>query len=254
MTVSTPYLSIVIPAYNEEVRLPGSLDRLWSYCQAQPYATEILVVDDGSADHTPQIVRDFGADKPVRLLSSGHQGKGGAVRQGMLAAAGDAILMTDADLSTPIEDVTGLLEALAEGYDVAIGSRAIAGSVLNVRQPFYREMLGRGGNLLIQALLLPGLHDTQCGFKLFRREAAREIFRRSVMSGVSFDIEALYLARRLGYRIKEVPVHWSHRPGSKMRLIRDYGGTLRDLLTIRRLHRRLSPVSVMNAEPEGEPS
>ena len=160
---------------------------------------------------------------------------------GMLAAEGEYVLMTDADLCTPMEDLDGLLSAMGEGYDVAIGSRAVRGSVLEVRQPRYREMLGRTGNILIQAVLLPGLHDTQSGFKLFRREAAREIFSRSVMNGMSFDIEVLYLARRLGYRIKELPIHWSHQPGSKMRLVRDYGGTLRDLWKIRRIHSRLAP-------------
>ena len=250
-----PYLSVVIPAYNEEARLPATLERIASFLETRPYPWEILVVDDGSRDKTPEVVRDFGRDRPVRLLASDHQVKGGAVRQGMLDAAGEAILMTDADLCTPIEAVEALLRAVEEGYDVAIGSRAVPGSVLTVRQPAYRELLGRGGNLLIQGLLLPGLHDTQCGFKLFRRHAAREVFRRSVMSGVSFDIEVLYLARRLGYRIKELPIHWSHQPGSKMRLIRDYGGTLRDLLTIRRLHRDLSPLPLTaHMGTEGEPS
>ena len=237
-----PYLSVVIPAYNEEARLPSTLRQLWDALQRRPYASEIVVVDDGSADDTPRIVREFGADKPVRLVESGHQGKGGAVRTGMLAAAGEYLLMTDADLCTPLEDVDPLLNAMREGYDVAIGSRAIKGSVLEIRQPLYREVMGRTGNLMIQALLLPGIHDTQCGFKLFRQGAAREIFSRSVMNGMSFDIEVLYLARRLGYRIKELPVHWSHRPGSKVRLVQDYGGTLRDLLKIRETHGRLSPL------------
>ncbi|MBW3624889.1 MAG: glycosyltransferase family 2 protein [Armatimonadetes bacterium] len=246
-----PSLSIVIPAYNEEARLPATLETVWSYLRTRPYPADILIVDDGSRDATPRIVSEFGRDKPVRLLSSGHRGKGGAVRQGMLAAEGDFILMTDADLSTPIEDLEPLLRAATEGYDVVIGSRALKDSTLIVRQPFYREMMGRTGNLLIQTLLLPGIHDTQCGFKLFRRDAAREIFSRSVMSGMSFDIEVLYLARRLGYTIKEMPVRWSHRPGSKMRLVRDYGGTLRDLVKIRRLHRHLSPLPQgITARPE----
>jgi dolichyl-phosphate beta-glucosyltransferase len=212
------------------------------------------VVDDGSTDATPQIVREFGKEYPARLVPSDHQGKGGAVRQGMLAGRGEFLLLTDADLSTPIEDLERLLPPVREGHDVAIGSRALRGSVLEVRQPFHREMMGRGGNLLIQALLLPGLHDTQCGFKLFRRDAAREVFSRSVMNGVSFDVEILFLARRLGYRIAEVPVHWAHRPGSKMRLVRDYGGTLRDLFVIRRLHGRLSPrTDAVGAGPGGNP-
>ena len=247
----SPFLSVVIPAYNEETRLPATLQRVWDYLQSNACDSEIVVVDDGSTDGTREVVRAFGEGKPVRLLTPGHQGKGGAVRSGMLAAEGRYALMTDADLSTPMEDLAGLLAAAEEGYDVAIGSRALRDSVLEVRQPRYRELMGRTGNLLIQAFLLPGLHDTQCGFKLFRRDAAREVFSRSVMDGVSFDIEVLYLARRLGYRIKEVPVHWAHRSGSKVRLVRDYGATLLDLGRIRRIHSHLTPVTKpAHARPE----
>jgi dolichyl-phosphate beta-glucosyltransferase len=188
-----------------------------------------------------EIARAFAEGKPVQVLSPGHQGKGGAVRTGMLAAKGDYVLMTDADLCTPLEDVQGLLAAM-DRHEVAIGSRALPASELEVRQPIYRELMGRTGNRIIQAVLLPGIRDTQCGFKLFRREAARAVFSRSVMNGVSFDIEALYLAQRLGYRIAEVPIHWSHRAGSKIHIVRDYLRTLRDLFTIRRLHGSLSPI------------
>jgi dolichyl-phosphate beta-glucosyltransferase len=236
---NAPYLSIVIPAYNEEARLPHTLEEVWRFLQSQPYAGEIIVVDDGSDDATVEIARAFGEGKPVRVLSPGHQGKGGAVRAGMLAASGRFALMTDADLCTPLEDAQGLLAAM-DRYDVAIGSRALPASVLEVRQPIYRELMGRTGNRIIQALLLPGIRDTQCGFKLFRREAAQAVFSRSVMNGVSFDIEVLYLAQQLGYRIAEVPIHWSHRAGSKIHIVRDYFRTLRDLLTIRRLHGNLS--------------
>ncbi len=236
MPASPPRLSVIIPAYNEAARLPTTLERVWDFLQAQPWTSEIMVVDDGSQDATGAVTRRFGEGKAVRLLQPGHQGKGGAVREGMLKAEGDALLLCDADLATPIEDVTPLLAALDAGADIAIGSRAVRGSVLHVRQPLYRELMGRAGNLLIQAAVLPGLHDTQCGFKLFHRAVAREVFSRLELTGMSFDIEALTIARRLSYSIVEVPVHWSHQPGSKLRLVRDYGGALRDLVRIRRLH------------------
>ena len=266
-STEAPRLSVVIPAYNEEQRLPRTLETLRRYLESRPETSEILVVDDGSRDSTREVVQRFAAERsdppldpgppgqvsatrepapapcPVRLLAPGRQGKGGAVRSGMLAAEGDFILMTDADLCTPIEDVDLLLRALQEGGDVAIGSRAAPGAVLEVRQPRHRELLGRAGNLIIQATLLPGIRDTQCGFKLFRREAARDIFSRSVMDDISFDVEVLYLARRLGYGIREVPIHWSHIPGSKMRLARESRSMLRDLIRIRWLHGRIQPVA-----------
>lgn len=231
-----PYFSIIIPAYNEAERLPHTLQVLWDFLRAQPYTAEIVVVDDGSADETADIARRFGEGRAVRVLTPGHQGKGGAVRSGMLAAAGRCLLMTDADLCTPIEDVAPLMAALEAGADLAIGSRALAGSVLEVRQPFHRQSMGRMGNLAIQLLLLPGIHDTQCGFKLFRRDAARDIFSRTTLQRWSFDIEVLYIARQRGYRMAEVPIRWSHRPGSKLHLVRDYLATLRDLFVIRRRH------------------
>ena len=253
MSSPKPYLSVVIPAYNEAERLPATLERIGTYLGRQPYRSEIVVVDDGSTDATGEVVKAFGtsgevseafgAGGSVHLLSPGHQGKGGAVRSGMLAAAGELILMTDADYCTPIADVEPLIRAIEGGCDVAIGSRAVAGSVLEVRQPLYREWLGRAGNLLIQAMLLPGIHDTQCGFKLFRRQAAREIFSRSVMDGISFDVEVLFLARRLGWAIREVPIHWSHIPGSKIRIARDARSMLRDLLRIRRMHGKIVPAA-----------
>jgi dolichyl-phosphate beta-glucosyltransferase len=242
-TYLPPHLSIVIPAYNEAQRLPKTLATIDAYLQEQPFRGEIVVVDDGSQDATLEIARKFAEGRPARVLSPGHQGKGGAVRAGMLAAEGEWVLMTDADLCTPLEDAGALLAAAQEGFDVAIGSRALPDSMLQIRQPFYREWMGRVGNKIIQAVLLPGIRDTQCGFKLFRREAAREIFSRSLMNGWSFDIEALYLARRLGYRICEAPVHWSHRAGSKLRIGRDYLGTLRDLFVIRDLHKGVRPLS-----------
>lgn len=244
-----PFLSIVIPAYNEEARLPNSLKRLESYLVPQSYTWEIIVVDDGSQDRTPQIVRDFAekvasnlASGVIRLLQPGHQGKGGAVRRGMLSARGDLVLFTDADLSTPIEEVEKMIPFIEEGYEVVIASRGLRESRLIVREPWYRELLGRAGNLLIQAIAVPGIRDTQCGFKLFTHRSAQEVFSRSVMEGISFDVEVLFLARRLGFRIKEVPVTWIYDRRTRIRLVRDSYRMLRDLVRIRWIHREVRRV------------
>jgi len=238
----SPYLSVVIPAYNEERRLPPSLEAIWAFLTNQPYSAEIIVSDDGSTDATVKLANAFGRGKPVRVISDGvNRGKGHAVRTGMLAAAGENVLFTDADLATPIEEVNALLSAREGGYDVAIASRGLADSRLEVREPWFREWLGRGGNLLIQLVALPGIWDTQCGFKLFSRAACRDVFSRSVIDSIALDVELLFLARRMGYRIKEVPVRWRHDPDSRMRLARESSRMLRDLARIRWVHRRVSP-------------
>lgn len=249
-----PFLSIVIPAYNEEKRLPRSLDAIWTFLQCQPYTSEIVISDDGSRDATVKIAQQFGEGKPLRVLSDGeNRGKGWAVRRGMLAAKGQNVLFTDADLATPIEEVNKLLAAREQGYDVAIASRGLRESVLEVREPWYRELLGRAGNLLIQAVAVPGIWDTQCGFKLFSREACRDIFSRSVIDSICLDVELLYLARRMGYRIKEVPVRWRHDRDSRMRLLRESYRMLRDLARLRLLHRhvpRRAPVRGAGMGPD----
>jgi dolichyl-phosphate beta-glucosyltransferase len=212
-----PALSVVIPAYNEALRLPASLARLAEYLGRQGAPYEILVVDDGSTDGTAELARRAG--ERVRVLRhEPNRGKGYAVRRGMLAATGERRLLTDADLSTPIEEVAKLQEALDEGCDVAIGSRAIAGARIEVHQPAYREAMGRLFNRLVQVLLLPGLHDTQCGFKLFSARAAEAAFAPAVLDGFSFDVEALYLARQQGLRIAEVPVTWRNDAASRVGL------------------------------------
>ncbi|MGQ9524805.1 MAG: dolichyl-phosphate beta-glucosyltransferase [Armatimonadota bacterium] len=235
-----PFLSVVIPAYNEERRLPRSLEAIWAFVKCQPYTWEIVISDDGSRDATVKIARQFGEGKPVRILSDGeNRGKGWAVRRGMLSARGHNVLFTDADLATPIEEVGKLLAAREEGYDVAIASRGLRDSVLEVREPWYRELLGRAGNILIQAVAVPGIWDTQCGFKLFSREACRDVFSRSVIDSICLDVELLFLARRMGYRIKEVPVRWRHDPDSRMRLVRESYRMLRDLARLRFVHRHV---------------
>jgi dolichyl-phosphate beta-glucosyltransferase len=229
-------LSVVIPAYNEARRLPATLVRVREHLAARGLPHEIVVVDDGSADGTAEVARAAGG--AVRVL--GHQpnrGKGYAVRRGMLAATGERRLMTDADLSTPIEELARLEAEIDRGFDVAIGSRAVAGARIEVRQPAYREAMGRLFNRLVQALLLPGLADTQCGFKLFTAAAAEAAFGACRLDGFSFDVEALYVARRRGLRIAEVPVVWRNDAATRVG-IGGGGAAFLDLLRIRLLARR----------------
>ena len=213
--MSTLPLSVVIPAYNEALRLPATLARVRDHLAGRGLAHEILVVDDGSSDATADLARDAGG--VVRVLRhEPNRGKGYAVRRGMLAARGERRLMSDADLSTPIEELAGLEAEIDRGFDVAIGSRAVAGARIEVRQPAYREAMGRLFNVLVQALLLPGLSDTQCGFKLFTAPAAETAFGACRLDGFSFDVEALYVARRHGLRVAEVPVVWRNDAATRV--------------------------------------
>ena len=215
--MSHPRLSVVIPSFNEAQRLPATLAHVRAHLDARGEAYEVLVVDDGSTDGTADVAR--AARGPVRVLRHAqNRGKGHAVRAGMLAAAGDRRLMTDADLSTPIEELPRLEAELDGGFDVAIGSRAVAGARVEVHQPLYREAMGRLFNRLVQTLLLPGLHDTQCGFKLWSADAATAAFAACRLDGFSFDVEALYVARRRGLRIAELPVVWRNDVASRVGL------------------------------------
>jgi len=216
-------ISIVIPAYNEAERVEKSLDAIFDFMKSWDFSFEVIVVDDGSKDATSQIVQEkMGNHKELKLITLPlNRGKGFAVRTGILAARGEYILFSDADLSTPIEELPKLFSWLNKGYDIAIASRACPGAVLEIHQPFYREFMGRLFNLLVRLFLLPGIRDTQCGFKLFRREVAWDVFKRQRFRGFSFDFEVLYIAKRLGYKIKEVPVIWRHSPGSKVKVLRN---------------------------------
>lgn len=216
-------LSIVIPAYNEEKRLPLTLETVLRYLDRQTFSfVEILVVDDGSRDGTAVLVERVAARDPrLRLLRNpGNRGKGYSVRHGMLEGQGEYILFTDADLSSPIEELVKLRDAVErEKAAVAIGSRALDRSLVGVHQPFFREASGRFFNLAMRLVTGLPFRDTQCGFKLFQREAAREIFARQTLDGFGFDVEALYLAQLLGYRVVEVPVRWNDVEGTKVSLL-----------------------------------
>ncbi len=240
VALAVPYLSVVVPAYNEEERLPRSLEGLHAYYSAQPYDYDVIVVSDGSRDRTSEIVRDFAVTHPYFRLIDYHpnHGKGFAVRTGILAATGDNILFCDADLATPQEETAKLLAHIRHGADVAIGSRPLRESKLERHQPWYREYFGRTANLIIQLLAVRGIKDTQCGFKMFTRKAGHDIFSRCKLDEFGFDFESLMIAKDLGYRIDEVPIRWLDQPGSKVVLTRDGPRALRDLLRIRLAGRR----------------
>ena len=229
-------LSIVIPAYNEEQRLPQTLQRITDWLGGKSWDhTEILVVDDGSRDKTAKLAESYG--RGVRLLRNpGNRGKGYAVRHGMLEAEGQWVLYTDADLSAPIEDFDRLCVAATSGNaQVAIGSRAVDRSLVQVRQAAFREYSGRFFNLVMRLTTGLPFRDTQCGFKLFRRDAAQAIFSRQKLDGFSFDVEDLYIAKKLGIPVVEVPVRWSNVEGTKVSLASGLR-SFQDLWLIRRLH------------------
>lgn len=228
-------ISVVIPTFNERRRLPHTLDRLREYLDGAGEEYEVIVADDGSSDATVEYVRSALPAWPqlsVRALPR-NQGKGAAVRVGMLAARGELRLFSDADLSTPIEELPRLRERLSATCQVAIGSRALPGSTIGVHQPGRREMMGRTYNRLVQLLVLPGLHDTQCGFKLFTAQAAIACFEPLRTRGFGFDAEVLVRARRHGWEVAEVPVAWDHRDDSRVSALRDSGRTLVDLVRLR---------------------
>lgn len=229
--------STVIPAFNEADRIGPSIQRVWDYLRSRYGAGgfEMIVVDDGSRDSTVAVVEQFMARAPeLRLIRfSQNRGKGAAVRAGMMAATGEAVLFSDADLSTPIEEVEGALRLLADGGDVVIGSRALAGSRILVRQHRLRESMGRLFNYLVRILLQIPFRDTQCGFKLFRREAAHAVFQRARIDGFAFDVEAVLIAMQLGYVVCEMPVRWINDPASKVTMSRHPAQMFADLWRIR---------------------
>ena len=216
-----PLISIIVPAYNEAERLPFTLERIATFVKAQSYYAEVIVVDNASSDATKDIVTGFCSRYLfVKYLYEAVQGKGAAVRAGMLAGQGDYLFICDADLAVPIEEINKFLPPLLQDFDVAIGSREAEGAK-RYGEPPHRHFMGRMFNVIVRALLLPGLRDTQCGFKCFRRNAAHDLFSRSRINGWSFDVELLYIARLRGYRIVEIPVNWYYGEKSKVSPARD---------------------------------
>lgn len=231
------YLSVIIPAYNEAGRILPYLEEVTCYLEDRGRPYEVLVVDDGSTDATASLVESFGETVPeVELLRlQSRRGKGAAVRRGMQAAVGELQLFTDADGATPIAELAGLEAAVAAGAHLAIGSRALASRLpdFTVQARLYRTILGGLFNAAVQQSGIRGVSDTQCGFKLFRRAVAEDLFGVSTIDGYGFDLEILYVAQRRGYNIAEIPVNWSDRPGSKVRVMRDGLAMLRELASIR---------------------
>lgn len=230
-----PFLSLVIPAYNEESRLPDTLTTILDYLGQQPYTWEIVVADDGSFDATAAIVRDVTAQSGanIRMLNLPHRGKGWAVRNGMLAARGQYRCLCDADISMPIAQLTRLLPSDEfEGADIVIGSREATGAQ-RIGEPARRHLMGRVFNALTRLLAVPGIADTQCGFKVFSARAAEVLFPLQTIDGFCFDVELLFLARRLGFSVTEVGIDWHWRAESKVNFLRDTYQMMCDLLLVR---------------------
>ena len=233
--------SLVIPAYNERTRIEACLRSVADWVRKRPggWDWEVLLVDDGSTDGTKGVARqtasEFGLSLQI-IRYEKNQGKGFATRTGVLASSGNPVLVSDADLSTPLTEWVKLAERLPT-HPIAIGSRGLEEDLVRLKQPFYRRLLGKSGNLLVRLLAVPGIRDTQCGFKLFRGDVARDLFREARINGFASDIEILYLARRRDLAIAEVPVLWFNSPESKVSVLRDTLPTLWDLLRLRWLHR-----------------
>ena len=244
--LTTPFLSLIIPAHNEAIRLPETLKQVFEFAARQTYTMEVLVVENGSKDNTFQIAQDFAVINPqLKVLQNAQSGKGRAVQQGMLAAQGEYRFMCDVDFSMPIDEINRFLPPALEGYDIAIASREDPGAV-RYGEPFYRHFVGRIYNRLIRTLALPDLQDTQCGFKCFKGDVAEDLFPRQTLSGWSFDVEILFVAHLLLYRIIEIPIPWYYNPHSKIKVVRDSFKMGVDLLSIRRNARRgvYTPVDV----------
>ncbi|MBD3305763.1 glycosyltransferase [candidate division KSB3 bacterium] len=229
------FLSIVIPAYNEEARIAASLEAIYRYMAQQTYPYELIVVDDGSTDLTASIVSEIFQRKGhgILLRNATNRGKGYSVRCGVLQTQGTYVLFSDADLSTPIREVEKFFPYLEQGYDITIGSRGLQESDVQIHQAWYREYMGKTFNRIVRILLLRGFADTQCGFKCFRGEVARKLFVRQQITHFSFDVEILFLAHHHHYRVKEVPIQWFNEPHSRVNALHDSAKMFIDLLKIR---------------------
>jgi glycosyltransferase involved in cell wall biosynthesis len=232
------FLSIIIPVYNEENRLPHALEQVFAFLEKQAYPGEVLVIENGSTDGTLQLAQQYAREYPnLRVFHEPEPGKGNAVRRGMTEARGSYRFVCDVDLSMPVEEINHFLPPALTGFDIAIASREAPGAV-RYNEPYYRHLTGRVFNCLIRLLVLPDIQDTQCGFKCFRATVAEGIFRYQKLTGWSFDVEILHIARQRGYRITEVPIRWYYSTESKIHILRDSWRMFLDLLTIRRNARR----------------
>jgi dolichyl-phosphate beta-glucosyltransferase len=228
-------ISVIIPAYNEQSRLPNTIRRAYEYLSGMADDFEIIVVDDGSTDGTARSIKKAASELAgIKLVSNDtNRGKGFSVRRGVLASRGKLVLISDADLSTPIDDVEKLLPFVSEEFSMAVGSRALKESDVALRQTWYREGMGKIFNVFVRSVVFGGIHDTQCGFKLMNGDIAREVFKHCRINGFCFDVEALYVAKKMGYGIKEVPVKWVNSPASRVRIFRDSAKMFFDLFRIR---------------------
>ena len=232
------FLSIVIPAHNEESRLPGTLEQVFRFLEKQSFSSEVIVVENGSSDRTYEIAQEIAKQYPtLRVIQNDWRGKGLAVQRGVKEAKGEYVFLCDADLSMPIEEVSKFIPPQLQKVDIAIASREAPGAV-RIHEPYYRHFTGRVFNTLIRLLVLPNLQDTQCGFKCVRADVARDIFRYQTLTGWAFDVELLYIARHHKYQVVEIPIHWYFNADSKISIFRDSLRMFLDLLLIRRNARR----------------
>jgi glycosyltransferase involved in cell wall biosynthesis len=226
-------LSIILPALNEEQRLPRCLEQIDQFLQTQPFDAEVIVAENASTDRTAQIAREFAVEHPyVRLITLKERGKGRAVKAGMLAADGDYRFICDVDLSMPIEEIVKFLPPAAGDCDISIATRE-GKEAHRIDEPLYRHLMGRVNNFIIKITALPDFEDTQCGFKMFNRTAAEDLFSVQRMNGIGFDVELLFIAKRRGYKIREVPITWYFDADSRMRLVQDSLNILREIWEIR---------------------
>jgi dolichyl-phosphate beta-glucosyltransferase len=233
-----PFLSIVIPAYNEENRLPDTLQQVLEYLKKQPFTSDVLVVENGSSDGTFVVARKFAEQHAnMKVIQNDQRGKGLAIQRGVKEAKGEYVFLCDADLSMPVEEISKFLPPQLNNVDIAIASRE-AHDAVRYNEPYYRHFTGRVFNTLIRLLVLPTLQDTQCGFKCIRAAVARDIFRYQTLTGWAFDVELLYIARHHGYQIVEIPIDWYFNADSKISVVRDSLRMFLDLLLIRRNARR----------------
>ncbi len=229
-----PLLSIIIPAYNEASRLPTSLEQVDRFVAAQLYAIEVIIVNNNSRDATPHIAQEFAAAHSyARVLHQPRQGKGAAVQMGMLEGQGEYLFICDADFSMPVEEISKFMPPAADSYDVAIASREAPGA-RRVDEPQYRHLMGRVFNLIVRLLAIPGIQDTQCGFKVFRREVARDVFALQTIDGWGFDVEVLFIALQHGCKLIEVPITWYYRPQSRISPLKDSINMVLEVLKVRR--------------------